>query len=228
MASFLEIFLWIIAIVLIWQLSTRLLSKFVRRRVQVMDPSIIGRILNSSFRKSLQPPRMVLERSGVMEGERVLDLGCGSGAFTIPLAEALGSKGLVLATDINGSLLKQLLDGISSRSTLLSQVEVVQASAHDLPFRDSSVDRCIMVSSLQEIPDRSRALREVMRVLRDGGILAVTEFFIDPDFPLISTTVKLVEGAGFQVEAKDGSPWSYTVRFVKTSSRFPSKNSGGN
>ncbi len=217
MVSLSDALLWIVVIILVWQLPNRLLSKFVRRRVQVMDPPIFGRILNSSFRKSLQPPEKVLRRSGVRRGETVIDLGCGSGALTLPLAEAVGPTGLVLAIDINESLLRQLLDELSGRSDLSTRVEVIQASAHDLPLRDSSADRCIMVSSLQEIPDRSRALKEVARILREGGTLAVTEFFVDPDFPLLSTTVRLVEGAGFRVEAKEGSPWSYTVRCIKTS-----------
>ena len=75
-----------------------------------------------------------------------------------------------------------------------------------------------MVTVLQEVPDRSRALREMMRVLKPGGILAVTEFLPDPDYPLRSTTVKICQREGFVLDDNLGNLWNYTVRFKKPSS----------
>ena len=57
--------------------------------------------------------------------------------------------------------------------------------------------------------------RWARRVLKPGGILAVTEFLIDPDYPFISTTIRLGEEVGFVVEAAEGNWWNYTVRFRK-------------
>jgi ubiquinone/menaquinone biosynthesis C-methylase UbiE len=65
---------------------------------------------------------------------------------------------------------------------------------------------------LQEIPDKRKALAEARRVLKPGGIIAVTEFLIDPDYPLRSTTVRDLERAGFTIEAVEGRFWTYTVR----------------
>jgi len=76
-------------------------------------------------------------------------------------------------------------------------------------------DRVYMVTVLPEIPDRSRALREVRRVLKSGGILAVTEFLPDPDYPLRSTTIRICQNEGFVVDASSGNLWNYTVRFKK-------------
>jgi ubiquinone/menaquinone biosynthesis C-methylase UbiE len=70
-----------------------------------------------------------------------------------------------------------------------------------------------MVSVFQEIPDRSKALLEIKRVLKDGGILAISEFFVDPDYPLRKTTVKQVVKEGFSLDKVFGSFWNYTVRF---------------
>ncbi len=72
-----------------------------------------------------------------------------------------------------------------------------------------------MVTVLQEIPDRQKALKEAKRVLKSGGILAVSEFLPDPDYPLVLTTVKLGETAGFIVDKALGNFWNYTVRFTK-------------
>jgi len=55
---------------------------------------------------------------------------------------------------------------------------------HKLPFDDNSFDVVYTVTVLQELPDKNRALKEMKRVLKPGGILAVTEFLPDPDYPL--------------------------------------------
>jgi len=51
--------------------------------------------------------------------------------------------------------------------------------------------------------------------LKSGGILAVTEFLPDPDYPLISITVKMGREEGFVLDDAFGSIWNYTVRFRK-------------
>jgi len=72
-----------------------------------------------------------------------------------------------------------------------------------------------MVTVLQETPDKQKALKEAGRVLKPGGVLAVTEFLPDPDYPLKSTTIKIGEEAGFILDKVLGNFWNYTVRFVK-------------
>jgi ubiquinone/menaquinone biosynthesis C-methylase UbiE len=72
-----------------------------------------------------------------------------------------------------------------------------------------------MVTVLPEIPDRDSALREVKRVLKAGGILAVTEFQLDPDYPLRSTTIRICRSEGFVLDGNSGNLWDYTVRFKK-------------
>ena len=102
----------------------------------------------------------------------------------------------------------------------IKNIEVKQASAYDLSFEDASLDLVYMVTVLSEIPDRGRALREIRRVLKPDGILAVTEFLPDSDYPLRSTTIKICQREGFVLDASLGNLWNYTVRFKKPRQSF--------
>jgi ubiquinone/menaquinone biosynthesis C-methylase UbiE len=72
-----------------------------------------------------------------------------------------------------------------------------------------------MVTVFQEIPNKKKALKEIKRILKPKGILAVTELLPDPDYPLRSTTIKTGEEAGFILDKALGNLWNYTVRFIK-------------
>ena len=192
------------------------LAKVIRKLVHFPAPAFIGRLLDSGYRRKVQPPEQLIERSGVNKGMRVLDLGCGSGAFTPFIARAVGEKGKVYALDIQSDMLKQLENKLSRPENKdIKNIKLIEGNAYELPFEDGSLDLVNMVTVLQEIPDRNRALHEVKRVLKPGGFLAVTELFPDPDYPWKSTTIKLGGGAGFVVGKVSGNFFNYTVRFKK-------------
>jgi ubiquinone/menaquinone biosynthesis C-methylase UbiE len=143
-----------------------------------------------------------------------MELGCGSGAFTPFIARVVGEKGKVYAVDIQAGMLQQLERKLSKAENQdITNVKLAQASAYNLPFAEGSIDLVCMVTVLQEIPDRTKALREIKRVLKPAGILAVTEFLPDPDYVLSSTTIKICQREGFVLEDNLGNLWNYTVRF---------------
>jgi ubiquinone/menaquinone biosynthesis C-methylase UbiE len=206
------VILAILAFVVLW-LS---LAKLVRKMFRFPAPAFIGRLLDSGYRRRIQPPAQLIERSGIKKGMHVLDLGCGSGAFTPFIARIVGEKGKVYALDIQADMLKQLENKLAKpENKNINNIKLIEGNAYELPFEDSSLDMVNMVTVLQEIPDRDRALQEVRRVLKPGGLLAVTELFPDPDYPWKSTTMKLGEGAGFVVDKVSGNFFNYTVRFEK-------------
>ena len=202
----------ILGLLLLHQVVVRI----VRKLVHFPAPAFIGRVLDSNFRRKLQPPAKIIHRSGIEKGMRVLDLGCGSGAFTTFVARAVGEEGKVYALDIQLEMLKQLQSKLSKpENEDIKNIELVNSSAYELPFDDCSLDVVYMVTVLQEIPARSKALQRIERVLKPRGILAVTEFLPDPDYPWKSTTVKIGKEAGFVLDEASGSVWNYTVRFRK-------------
>jgi ubiquinone/menaquinone biosynthesis C-methylase UbiE len=192
------------------------LIRIIRKLYHFPAPAFIGRFLDSDLRRWMQPPDKIIERSGIKPGMRVIDLGCGSGAFTPFVAGVVGERGKVYAVDIQPAMLRQLegkLDKAENQD--IRNIELKQASAYELPFEDEAVDLVYMVTVLQEIPDRGRALREIRRVLKPGGILAVTEFLPDPDYPLRSTTIKICQREDFVLDDNLGNLWTYTVRLKK-------------
>ncbi len=208
----LEIVLIVIALFILWQATIRI----ARKTVHFPAPAFIGPMLDSDYRRAMQPPAGIIERSGIRKGMRVLEVGCGSGAYTTYVARAVGPEGKVYALDIQPKMLEQLGAKLARpENEGIKNIEPLGASAYDMPLDDGSVDLAYMITVFQEIPDKQKTLAEIKRVLRPGGILAVTEFLPDPDYPLKSTTKKALERGGFTVESTAGSCWNYTVRAVK-------------
>jgi len=209
-----KILLIVILCILAFPIFWVTVAKIVRKLVHFPAPAFIGRLLDSGYRRRIQPPSQLIERSGVKKGMHVLDLGCGSGAFTPFIARTVGEKGKVYAFDIQADMLKQLKNKLSGPENKdIKNIKLIEGNAYELPFDDNSLDLVNMVTVLQEIPDRNRALQEVKRVLKPGGLFAVSELFPDPDYPWKSTTIKLGNAAGFVVDKVSGNFFNYTVRF---------------
>jgi len=206
------IFLFLILFFLLVQVLFRL----VRRFVKFPAPAFLGHVFDSSYRRKIQPPEQLIERSGIKAGMQVLEIGCGSGAFTPYVARALGEKGNVYALDIQPGMLAQLKRKLLKPEFRdVKNVKPILGNAHQLPFADNSLDLVYMVTVLQEIPDKKKALSEVKRVLKPDGTFAVTELLPDPDYPLKSTTVRMGEEAGFICDKTFGNFFNYTVLFIK-------------
>ncbi|MFY8018225.1 MAG: class I SAM-dependent methyltransferase, partial [Inhella sp.] len=106
-------------------------------------------------------------------GEQVLDLAAGTGDLTKAFAKKVGSRGLVLHTDINEAMLREgrnrlLDDGVLTPSLL--------TDAEALPFPDQRFDLVSVAFGLRNMTHKDRALAEMHRVLKPGGRLLVLEF----------------------------------------------------
>ncbi len=104
------------------------------------------------------------------EGQTVLDFGCGTGDFTIPAAEIVKDSGKVYALDYFKRQLRIVKRRISKRG--LKNVELIHSDeVSNLP--DESVDVVWMCDVLHEVSEKRNVLRELHRVLKDGGYLAI-------------------------------------------------------
>lgn len=197
---------------LVYQVLLRLL----RRVYDFPAPAFIGRFLDSDFRRKMQPPDMVIQRSGIKPGMKVLEVGCGSGAFTVAIARVVGCEGEVHALDVQPGMLDQLRRKLARTENVdIRNIHLHQESAYDLPFTDNTFDVVYFITVLQEIPDPVKALQEAGRVLKGNGVIAVSEWLTDPDYVLATTTLRLGQKAGLKHDHTFGNLWTYTVRMHK-------------
>ena len=143
-------------------------------------------------------------------GERILEIGPGTGYYTLDLAGWIGPDGSVEIFDLQQEFLDHTLERAAERG--LTNVVPTQGDATSLPYDDDSVDAVVLTAVLGEIPDRAAAMREIARALKPGGRLVVGELFGDPHFTTLGALGRLGEAAGLLVAGRSGPPFGYFAR----------------
>jgi ubiquinone/menaquinone biosynthesis C-methylase UbiE len=112
-------------------------------------------------------PRFV-EFAGIADGERILDVGCGTGSLTRVVLESADVKSIV-GIDLADVYLE------SARQTIRDpRVDFKAGDATSLPFADKSFDRAFAMLVLHFVPDAKKVVNEMRRVVRSGGVVAAT------------------------------------------------------
>jgi ubiquinone/menaquinone biosynthesis C-methylase UbiE len=143
-------------------------------------------------------------------GERVLEIGPGTGYYTLELAEWVGPDGAVEIFDLQPEMLDHTIRRARERG--LWNVNPTQGDAQELPYDDDSFDAAVLVTVLGEIPDQDAALREIARVLRPGGRLIVGELFGDPHMVTLGAVRGRAEAAGLRFGRRVGPKLAYFAR----------------
>ena len=108
----------------------------------------------------------VADAAGIRAGDKVLEVGCGTGVLAREALARVGQEGQVVGLDLNEGML-----AVAARTE--PQVEWRQGNATSLPFDDMSFDAVVSQFALMYFPDRVASLREMWRVLAPAGRLAV-------------------------------------------------------
>jgi len=163
----------------------------------------------------VEAPHPVITRDRLREvlrpepGERVLEIGPGTGYYTLDIA---GWVGTVEIFDLQREFLDHVMRRAAERG--LTNVVPTQGDATALPYEDGSIDAVVLTAVLGEIPDRAAALREVRRVLKPSGRLVVGELFGDPHFTTLNSLKRRAAEAGLAYEAHSGNRLAYFARLV--------------
>jgi SAM-dependent methyltransferase len=160
-----------------------------------------GNLSPAHLTKLLEPRR----------GERILEVGPGTGIYSIPIATAIGSDGSLDVLDVQQAMLDEV--AARARAEGVTNITATCGDAQTLPYPDGAFDAAYLVGVLGEIPDEPAALRELRRVLKPDGRLVVGEVAIDPDFVRLGPLRQRTRAARFELERRHGSAWSYLARF---------------
>jgi len=113
-----------------------------------------------------------IERLRLKPGDRVLDVACGSGASAIPAAQSVGESGTVLGVDLAERLLE--LARAKARQLGLTNIRFQVGDMERSGCADESFDAVVCVFGIFFVPDMAKAVRELWRMVRQGGQLAIT------------------------------------------------------
>jgi ubiquinone/menaquinone biosynthesis C-methylase UbiE len=95
----------------------------------------------------------------------------------------------------------------------IKNITTKTTSAYEIPLTNDSMDLVFMGGVLGEISDKQRALRELQRVLKERGFLAIMECLIDPDYPRRKTVTRWFDNAGYELAGSYGSTFLYVLTF---------------
>jgi ubiquinone/menaquinone biosynthesis C-methylase UbiE len=207
----LKILGWIALVILGLFIFLETIVRLVKHFIHLPSPAFVVARLNNPIRRKFLPPKGVIDYFGIREGMKILEVGPGSGFFTFELAKYVGPSGHVYAVDIERKMITLLEERIKREK--IENITAKAASAYEIPLAKNSVDLVFMGGVLGEIPDKQRALREMQRVLKKEGFLAVMECLIDPDYPRRKTMMGWFEDAGCELTGSYGSAFLYTLTF---------------
>ena len=111
---------------------------------------------------------LFLEFVGIQEGEKVLDVGCGTGSLSATLAQVTRASKIV-GIDPSKGFVEYARATVPDRRASFDV-----GNAQELPYSDGSFDRCLALLVVNFIPDAPKAAREMHRVTKSGGVVATT------------------------------------------------------
>jgi ubiquinone/menaquinone biosynthesis C-methylase UbiE len=155
---------------------------------------------------------------GIRPGERVLEIGPGTGLQALHVAGLLGSEGRLDIIDVQDDMLEHVMR--RARAAGITSITAAKADARQLPFPAATFDAAYLVTVLGEIPEPAAAVRELRRVLKPTGRLVVGEF-LDRHYVPVVDLLRYGNAAGLELSGRLGPPLAYLARLRHRPSAWP-------
>ena len=131
--------------------------------------------MGSRLRKWLMNPGKTLEIADVRPNQIILEVGCGTGFFTIPAAQIVGNRGRVIALDASSDYLETVAEKVQKAE--LTNVEIIQRDALDTGLETESIDKVLLFGVIPfPLLPLDKLLQEMHRVLKPGASMSVWLF----------------------------------------------------
>lgn len=163
---------------------------------------------------------LMLASLGVKPGQRVCDMGCGNGFYTLQLAKMVGSEGHIYAVDIQPEMLKMLNDRADAAK--ISNITPILGTGKDPRLPRAQLDMILLVDVYHEFSYPAEMLAEMKLSLAPGGSLVFVEFRAeDPKVPIKeehkmakAQVIKELEANGYRLSNTfDKLPWQHMLWF---------------
>ena len=169
-----------------------------------------------------EQPEAMLDALKVPRGATVADVGAGAGYHSIRLAQRVGPKGTVLATDLQPQMLEMLRN--NAREAGVTNIKPIRATQTDTKLPDAKVDLILMVDVYHECSNPEATLKGLFKALKPLGRLVLVEFRgEDPEVPIkpehkmtLRQVRREVEPQGFVFkDSLEFLPWQHVIIFEK-------------
>lgn len=128
--------------------------------------------LEAPERVSELDPYNTLKKAGLKSNHILIDIGAGSGLFTIPAAEITSNT--VYAVEINEEAISEIKRKVNYAG--LKNIKILKISNNSYPISNDTADFILIVTVLHHIDDKDQLFSELKRVIKTGGILTIIEF----------------------------------------------------
>jgi len=189
------------------------------KKSHVFDPKNID-FLEMEERKIWESPEEILGMIEIKPDYVAVDLGCGSGFFTVPLSRKVKK---VYGVDIQKQMLEFLEQKI--RKLKIKNIEPRLSRENEIPLENESVDLLVTMNTLHEFDDKEKMIEEMRRVLKQGGKVLIADFekkntaFGPPVSIRVSKkqAISLFEKKGFVTLKKQNLMYHYLLIFLRKS-----------
>ena len=151
----------------------------------------------------------MLDMAQVKEGDHILDVAAGAGEQSITAAQRVGPTGRILATDISPKILDFALELAEKHG--LKNIEIKEMDGEDLTVPDNSFDVVISRVGLIFFPDKQKALKEMLRVLKPGGFVAAIVYSTVDKNKFFSTPVSIIRRRAQLPPPLTGQPGPFSL-----------------